>query len=72
MSHPHSQAGFWAGIPASTKLTFVGEKKNPPCLEGKKGGGCLWDFRKLTSAIWLFFKCLVLVLNSFLNWIFLC
>lgn len=27
MSHPHSQAGSWAGIPASGKLVFVKSKQ---------------------------------------------
>lgn len=28
MSHPHSQAGSWAGIPASGKLVFVKANKH--------------------------------------------
>lgn len=31
MSHPHSQAGFWAGIPAGGKLDFVGISKHYGC-----------------------------------------
>lgn len=27
MSHPHSQAGSWAGIPIGGKLIFVGNHK---------------------------------------------
>lgn len=60
MSHPHSQAGFWAGIPAGGKLVFGGVNKHYGCLIPVWGGGgvegsCLFDFRKLTSALWLFF-----------------
>lgn len=65
MSHLHSQAGSWAGIPAGGKLSFVGKSKQtskhygaavPLLFGGEKGGACLFDFRKLTSAMWLFFN----------------
>lgn len=59
MSRSRSQAGSWAGIPAGGKLIFVGNNKPTTITEqcptavfrGRRGA--VFDFRKLTSALWL-------------------
>lgn len=67
MSHPHLQAGSWAGIPEGGKRAFIGGKKKKTqifwshcpiaVLRGRKVF-CLFDFRKLTSALGQFFNAL--------------